>query len=140
MSYISNFSIIEVLDNKKTIFNDDIYITGIDYDNRNSDFDYLETLKNLWIDNDKFNILLYHSPNYIEETASFWYDLQLYWHTHAWQIFPFTLLVDFLYKYSDWFFKLWNTNIYVSDWAALWWPKMRFWSQNEITLFNIKKQ
>ncbi|MDF1682630.1 MAG: hypothetical protein P1U46_02645 [Patescibacteria group bacterium] len=47
MSYISNFSIIEVLDNKKTLFNDDIYITGIDYDNRNRDFDYLETLKNL---------------------------------------------------------------------------------------------
>lgn len=139
MEYVKSFSQIYILDNKKISFDKDIDIVWIDYNNRVWDR-FEENLSKIEIDKSNFNILLYHSPENVELWVYKWFDLQLYGHTHAWQIWPFTKVVDFIYDYADWFFEIWNTKIYTTDWAALWWPKMRLWSQNEITVFEILKK
>lgn len=139
LSYLKQLSSVKLLLNEKVSFNNYIDLVWIDFDTREED-NYLIVADWIELNQNKFNILLYHAPEYVEYSAHKWFDLQLYGHTHWGQIWPFTILVDFIYKYWDWFFTVWNSNIYTTDWAALWGPKMRLWSQNEITVFNIIKK
>jgi uncharacterized protein len=68
MEYLQTFSIIEVLDNKKVDFNDEITITGIDYNEQTHD-NFKSVLSSIAIDTTKFNIQLFHSPEFVEYSA-----------------------------------------------------------------------
>jgi predicted MPP superfamily phosphohydrolase len=134
--YLSDIDTISVLDNKKIEFGG-LEIVGIDYERSNDLFkDYLTGIE---LDSNKFSMLLYHEPKNVEFAAGYGFDLLLYGHTHAGQIFPATVIVDLMYDYSDGFYEIFDTSIYVTDGAGLWGPKMRLGSQNEITVFELKK-
>ncbi len=134
--YLSDIETITVLNNKKVNFGE-LEIVGIDYERSNDLFkDYLNGIK---LDDDKFSMLLYHEPRNVEFAAGYGFDLLLYGHTHGGQIFPATLIVDLMYDYSDGFYEIFDTFVYVTDGAGLWGPKMRLGSQNEIVVFNLKK-
>ena len=135
-TYLSDIDTILVLDNKKIEF-EGLEIVGIDYERSNNLFkDYLSEIK---LDENKFSILLYHEPKNVEFSAEYGFDLLLYGHTHGGQIFPATVIVDLMYDYSDGFYEIFDTSVYVTDGAGLWGPKMRLGSQNEITVFELKK-
>lgn len=138
ISYIKKIKSITFLKNEKQYFDSNIEIVWIDYD-RSQD-QLKNQLKNINLSDDKFSILLYHEPKGINYWIEKGFDLILIWHTHGWQIFPITKIVDFIYEFSDGFYQRWNTKIYTTDWAGLFWPKMRLWSQNEIVLFEIKSK
>jgi len=74
----------------------------------------------------------------VERAVQHGFDLQIYAHTHAGQMWPFTWVVDAMYEYSDGAYKVNDSFIYTSDGAALWGPRLRLGSQNEITLFKLR--
>lgn len=133
---LSSIPSFKILNNKEAIYDDEIQLIWIDY-STSEDF-YKKQLDKFYVNNEDFSILLFHEPKFVEYAASKEYDLQLYWHVHWWQIWPITELVDTIYEYSRWYFKINNTVAYVSEWAWLWGPRMRIWSDNEITVFNLK--
>jgi predicted MPP superfamily phosphohydrolase len=124
------------LNNKKAVFGG-LEIVGIDYERSNDLFkDYLSGIE---LDDEKYSMLLYHEPRNVEFAAGYGFDLLLYGHTHGGQIFPATIIVDLMYDYSDGFYEIFDTKVYVTDGAGLWGPKMRLGSQNEIVVFDLKK-
>lgn len=108
--------------------------------NRKYDINKLEKFLS-WanIDNKKPSILLVHEPVWTEISSKYWINLQFAGHTHAWQIWPFNYLVKLQFDYVIWLFKIWDLQLYVWPGTWLWWPPMRLWSNNEITVVNLIK-
>lgn len=110
-------------------------IVGIDF---GRDPDHLANqLNQLPLDPERFSILLYHEPIDIEVGVQHGFDLLLYGHTHGGQIWPYTWLIDWMYRYGDGLFKVDDAIIYTSDGLSLWGPRMRLGSQNEIVIINL---
>lgn len=134
LNYLQNYSTIKLLINTKDSFKE-LEIIGIDHNQ--SYYQLNRKLNQIDINNSKFNILLYHEPKGVEFGIEKEIDLMLFGHTHAGQIWPFTILIDKMYKYGDGYFEINKSIIYTTDGVSLWGPKMRLDSQNEITIFNL---
>ena len=91
-------------------------------------------------DPDLPTILLSHQPKFIK-TMQKDVDLVLCGHTHAGQIFPFSILVLLdqgflhgLYKIND------KMQAYVSSGAGFWGPPVRIFAPSEIAILNLSKE
>ena len=134
LEYLKLTTPIKLLLNQKDEF-EEIEIVGIDY-NR-SKYQLRDKLNEIELNESKFSILLYHDPKGIEFAVEKGFDLALFGHTHAGQIWPITILIDKMYKYGDGYYEVDNTKIYTTDGAGLWGPRMRLDSQNEIVVFKL---
>ena len=84
-------------------------------------------------------VLLCHQPKFIHHVDKrHRIDLMLSGHTHAGQIFPFSLLVPLdqpylygLYRHDE------MTQIYVSSGVGFWGPPIRFWAPAEIAVLYL---
>jgi len=86
---------------------------------------------------DKFTLFLKHRPD-VGKNAVGLFDLQLSGHAHKGQIFPFTLIVRFvfpqiagLYDFSS------GSYLYVSRGSGTWGPPIRFLAPPEVTIIDI---
>lgn len=105
-------------------------------------FDYEEaSLQNIKprLKTQKTNILITHQPKFAKLHSVDDFDLVLAGHTHAGQIFPFSILVYLeqgfvygLYKLSE------KTKLYVSSGAGFWGPAVRFLAPSEIAFLKLK--
>lgn len=105
----------------------------------------------------KTNILLFHSPTSINggatdhrnlywkpnvnfnDTAELRIDLQLSGHTHAGQLFPFTLLTKWIYSgYEYGLHRVNDFQIYISSGTGVWGPTERTGSRSEIVAIKLK--
>lgn len=134
MRYLKKLEPLDVLINRSTSFKE-LHIIGLDFSREQGNV--AKQLSNIEIDADKFSILLDHAPNDVDVAVGHKIDLLLYGHIHGGQMWPYTWVVDAMYKYSDGAYQLNNSFIYTSDGASLWGPRMRLGSQNEIAVFNL---
>jgi predicted MPP superfamily phosphohydrolase len=82
-------------------------------------------------------ILLDHQPYGLDEVeATGVVDLQFSGHTHNGQVFPLSLLTDYLFDLSYGYEKRGNTHFYVSSGIALWGPPFRIGTRSEIVVFE----
>ncbi|MFW6310928.1 MAG: metallophosphoesterase [Nanoarchaeota archaeon] len=124
-----------LLEDKK-IKTKDVTIIGID-DTENSS-KMIKTLKNMNLNKEDYNILLFHRPKKFNKAISLGVDLMLTGHTHAGQIFPLNLLLKFFYKKVKGLKKQNDSYLYVSPGTGWWGPPMRLGSKNEITIFELE--
>lgn len=96
-------------------------------------------LSNLKLDKKKSSLMLLHEPIGSEIADKYGINVQLAWHTHNGQIFPFNYLVKLVFPRVLGLYKIWNLTLYVWPWTWIWWPPMRLWSQNEITIIDLVK-
>ncbi len=108
-------------------------------------------------DSAKTNILLLHSPTGIGASETkrqdlYWkpnvdftdaeelgIDLQLSGHTHAGQLFPFTLLTKWIYAgYEYGLHRIGNFQIYISSGTGVWGPTERNGSRSEIVAIKLR--
>ncbi|MGH1427643.1 MAG: metallophosphoesterase [Arenicella sp.] len=134
LSYLKKLAPLEVLINRSVNF-EEIQIIGLDFNRAPNNVE--QQLQRIKVDPNQLSILLYHEPRDVEVAASYGIDILLYGHTHAGQMWPYTWVVDWMYKYSDGVFKVDDSFVYTSDGASLWGPRMRLGSQNEIVVFNV---
>jgi len=128
---------IKVLRNEVVVFKD-VRIVGVDYSESKA---YLgNVLEKLDINKTKPAILLFHNPISLDAAANNGIDLQLSGHTHNGQLFPFSLLVKLVYKYSVGLHNYKDMQIYISPGTGTWGPPMRLGSRNEITVINLKSK
>jgi predicted MPP superfamily phosphohydrolase len=87
---------------------------------------------------DGFTILLKHQPRVFPADFPL-FDLQLSGHTHAGQIFPFSLIVRLAFKYCSGLYELdQETKLYVSRGTGTWGPPFRFLAPPEITVIELR--
>lgn len=86
-----------------------------------------------------YKIVIDHNPHSISETLETSADLQLSGHTHAGQIFPFNLLVKYLFDNEYGHKKFGKLDTIVSSGAGVWGPHIRIGTNNEITVIDINK-
>lgn len=117
-------------DSKVYINNFNINIIGVD--------DFL--LGNLYtgagslVQPDSYNILITHSPDYVDNADISGIDLMLAGHTHGKQI------LFNKHKYPKGFYKIKNAQLFVSAGIGLSGPPFRFMNPPEIVLLEIKKK
>lgn len=115
-----------------------IQISGVDFHEGSTKA--IPFINNLKINKNKFSILLNHAPTGFPEAVKKGFDLELSGHTHNGQIFPFTLLVRIAYKYIAGLYKINNSYINVSQGTGTWGPPMRFLTNSEICVLDLKRK
>lgn len=131
---IKKKNIIILEQNKKSINGIDIIGISDNYDDVNN------LLKNVEIDNNRFNLLMNHQTVSWKGIKENKIDLTLSGHTHGGQIFPFNLLVRLRYPMITGLYQNENSKLYVSPGAGTWGPSMRFGTISEITFINLIKK
>ena len=112
-----------------------IKIIGIDdSDDRKQVANYIARLS---INKSTYNILLYHRPDGFHDAVNHNVDLMLAGHTHAGQIFPYSLLARFFYSHYYGLKQYKNAYLYVSSGAGTWGPPFRLGSRTEIVKIVI---
>ena len=125
---------IRVLRNEAVDF-DGIQIIGVEY---SEDKGHLgKELEKLKIDKTKPAVLMYHTPQGIEDARRAGISLQLSGHTHGGQIFPFNFLFRISFKHIKGLYNLGDMFLYVSPGTGTWGPYMRLGSRNEITILKL---
>ena len=81
---------------------------------------------------------MHHSPVGLEYVEAQGIALMVSGHTHGGQIFPATLLNQFIFPLNKGLHKRGNTYFYVSQGAGTYGPRMRLGSANEINLIRLK--
>ena len=90
------------------------------------------------VDNTKPIIVLDHQPYNLAEVDATGVDIQLSGHTHHGQVWPLSLLTDYIYEQSHGYRKWSNTYIYVSSGLSLWGPPFRIGTNSEMAIITIK--
>ena len=129
---------IQLLKDSYALVDSSFYVVGRDdWSNKNRKplSELISTL-----DKTKPIILLDHQPYNLEEAEANGIDLQFSGHTHNGQVWPISLITDYIYEISHGFLKKGNTNIYVSSGIGIWGGKFRIGTQSEYVVIDIKQQ
>lgn len=134
VEFINKTPIVMLKDSVVTLPNG-IQIIGRD-DRWNKDRKSLDEIM-INVDSMKPTILLDHQPYELDQTRKHNISLQLSGHTHRGQVWPISLITDYLFEQSYGLSKYKDTYIYVSSGMSLWGPAFRIGTTNEMIVFNI---
>ena len=94
-------------------------------------------MKRLEIDPERPLLVLHHRPDGISYMAQEGADLLLTGHTHAGQMFPFTLIAKWMFGYNKGLYRYEETHVYVSQGVGTFFSPIRFGTHSEITLLRL---
>lgn len=89
-------------------------------------------------DRQKPILVMDHQPYHLAEADKAGIDLQFSGHTHHGQVWPLSLLTDYIYEQSHGYRKWPTAHIYVSSGLSLWGPPFRIGTNSELVVFDIK--
>lgn len=89
------------------------------------------------VDKNKPIILLDHQPYGLADNEAVGIDLQFSGHTHRGQVWPMSLVTDYIYEQSHGYRQWGNSHIYVSSGLSLWGPPFRIGTESEMVVFQI---
>jgi predicted MPP superfamily phosphohydrolase len=118
----------------ESVLGEELQIIGID--DAEDKKQVLKTMHGMKLHDDKYKILLYHRPIGYRDVGGK-IDLMLSGHTHAGQIFPFSILAWLENKYINGLYNENGTILYVSSGAGTWGPPMRIGSRSEIVFIRL---
>ena len=132
IEYIKNLGINILRDEIVKI--EGITIVGRDdrYNKKRKSLD--ELLKN--VDKKSSVIVVDHNPQSLKELGNEKVDLYLSGHTHKGQLFPFNLVVNYMYENSGGYKKIGDTHTYVSSGLGTWMIPYRIGSSSQIMIFK----
>ncbi|PVX49861.1 hypothetical protein C7377_1499 [Balneicella halophila] len=96
-----------------------------------------KVLNQLAPNKEKPTILLHHSPDGIEYANKHGIDLYLTGHTHGGQLFPITILANYMFAYNKGLDHFKNTKIYVSQGIGTFGPPIRIGTKSEIVILHL---
>ena len=83
-------------------------------------------------------ILLDHRPTRIDDAVAAGVDLMLCGHTHNGQLFPINLITNLIYRVSNGYKRIGETQIYVTSGVGTWAPPVRIGNVPEIVQLKIE--
>ncbi|MDR2010891.1 MAG: metallophosphoesterase [Bacteroidales bacterium] len=97
----------------------------------------IEKALNKFIIKDMPTIVLHHRPDGVKYMQEKGVDLLLTGHTHAGQIFPFTLIAKLMFGYNRGLYKYEDMTIYVSQGIGTIFAPVRLGTRSEMTLIKL---
>lgn len=88
-------------------------------------------------DNERPIIVLDHQPYELQKSDSLGVDLQFSGHTHHGQVFPLSLVTDYMYEQSHGYRKWSHSHIYVSSGLSLWGPPFRIGTNSDMAVIKL---
>lgn len=88
-------------------------------------------------DSSRYNVLLYHKPDNWAAAREAGVDLMLSGHTHAGQVWPFSVLVKRRHAHWRGLYSADRQHLYVSPGTGCWGPVYRIGSRAEITVIDL---
>lgn len=82
-------------------------------------------------------LLVEHQPYELERADSLGIDLHLYGHTHHGQVWPLSLLTDYLYSQSHGYRRWPHSHAVVSSGLSLWGPPFRIGTQSDLWVIDL---
>lgn len=131
---------ISLLRDRAVKINNSFYLVGREDRSAGSRFKEGKTLRRILsgLDPGCPVILLDHQPARIDEAIEEGIDLLLCGHTHNGQLFPLNLITNTVYKVSNGYLRLGDTQIYVTSGAGTWAPPVRIGNVPEIVQLKIE--
>jgi len=138
---------VKVLRNEVVITNG-IQLVGLEYMNTDTltydihqvnDKTISEVLPTLNLSAELPAVVMQHGPVGADYLAQNGIDCVIVGHTHAGQVFPATIIAEYVFPYNIGLHKYENTYIYVSQGAGTFVLPMRLGTFNEITLIRLTK-
>lgn len=126
---------IRLLKDEAVLIDSSFYIVGRD-DRTNKNRQPLNSIIDS-LDKSKPIILLDHQPYNLDEAQENGVDLQFSGHTHRGQVWPISLITDWMYEDSYGYLKKGDTHIYVSSGIGLWGGKFRIGTQSEYLVIEL---
>jgi len=83
-------------------------------------------------------IVMNHEPKHLSEESDAQVDLAVYGHTHNGQLFPYNILIGWIYEVGYGYKKKGNTHVYVSSGLGLAGPQYRIGTVSEIAVLNLR--
>ncbi len=115
-----------------------IQIVGLEYSKqKNHVFDMLDSLS---LQQNKYTVLLNHTPIRLKKLAKYPINLCLCGHTHHGQIKPAHIFARLTYKEFRGLHTKNDTSLYIAPGTGNWGPPMRIGTRNEITFIHLKPQ
>ena len=127
---------IKALDNESVLLDDSVWLVGRsdDIDRTRLSADELLTQ----VDTDKPVIFLEHRPSAMDEVSALPVDLHLSGHTHGGQIFPLTLLMDWLTPLNYGSKKIDDTHFLVTSGYGIGPVPFRLGTRSEIWIITLQ--
>lgn len=85
-------------------------------------------------------IVMNHEPKDLSEESDQKADVALYGHTHNGQLFPYNILINWMYEVGHGYKKKDDTHVYVTSGLGLAGPQYRIGTISEIVVLNLKFQ
>lgn len=82
-------------------------------------------------------IVLEHQPYELQKSDSLGVDLQFSGHTHHGQVFPLSLVTDYMYEQSHGYRKWSHSHIYVSSGLSLWGSPFRIGTNSDMAVIRL---
>jgi len=121
----------------EAIIIDDVEIIGFNYVSH-GDSNIRRVIDNLQVNKDNYRIVVNHVPVDHAEALALEADLMLSGHSHRGQIFPFSLVTNWIYgKYAYGLENYENMLVYTSAGTGTWGPPLRTLLPGEIILFKF---
>lgn len=128
---------IRVLHNERIIV-DGLQVIGVSYADSTYPAHLRAYLENLHLTAGPASILLNHVPHRLPIVEQTGVSLQLSGHTHGGQIFPFTLIVRWVYgKFTHGLHRFGGLQVLTSSGAGTWGPPMRVGTDPEVVLITF---
>jgi predicted MPP superfamily phosphohydrolase len=128
---------IRVLHNERVLV-DGLQVIGISYADSTYPVHLRAFLEGLHLAGGPASILLNHVPHRLPIVEQTGVNLQLSGHTHAGQMFPFTLFTRWIYgRYSYGLQRFGNLQVLTSSGAGTWGPPMRVGTYSEVVLITF---
>lgn len=117
---------------------DQFYIVGREDDHAPK----RKNLSDVMVNVDKFYpvIVMNHEPKDLSEESDQKADVALYGHTHNGQLFPYNILINWMYEVGYGYKKKDDTHVYVTSGLGLAGPQYRIGTISEIVVLNLKFQ
>jgi predicted MPP superfamily phosphohydrolase len=126
-----------IINDKKVVI-DGLQIVGLDFMTTRTEAATAMTLKHLEINPFLPTIVLKHIPRHIEIIESLGGHLMLCGHTHQGQMWPFSLVTEFIYRGFDYGLKYFkNLVVYTTSGAGSWGPPQRLGTKTEVVIFTL---
>lgn len=127
---------IKALDNESVLLNDSVWLVGRSDDIDRTRLSAEELLTQ--VDTDKPVIFLEHRPSAMDEVSALPVDLHLSGHTHGGQIFPLTLLMDWLTPLNYGSKKIADTQFLVTSGYGIGPVPFRLGTRSEIWIITLQ--
>lgn len=129
---------ITLLKDEAVMIDSCFYVIGRDDKTNPNRKPLAELVNNL--DKSKPIILLDHQPYNLEEAEQNGIDFQFSGHTHRGQVWPISLITDWIYEDSYGFLKKGDTHVYVTSGMGIWGGKFRIGTQSEYVVIDLNSK